>query len=165
MVRFPGSLAVVDEEGELHRLLNGEPSGDEDGGQTVLDSPAACQDPPDELTPGDDPVDWMTVGGAVGPAGDAHVVVRVGPPAGQLPLDAQLAPMELLVRKASRVVAATALEVDAFPCRILLEDLAGGPGPEIALVWISVGGSGYTTGVTVFGMREWPSENGHRRSP
>lgn len=81
----------------------------------------------------------------MGPVADADVAVRVGPPPGLHPLDVQVAPMELQVRSSSRVVAATALKLEALPCRILLEDFSGRPGREIALVWISVGGSGYTT--------------------
>lgn len=41
---------------------------------------------------------------------------------------------------------------DAYPCSLVLDDLDGKPGNEIAVAWMSLG-AGYTAGVTVFQVK------------
>jgi len=59
------------------------------------------------------------------------------------------APLSVRVFKGEQQLADFPLtDLTAYPCSIVLDDLDGKPGNEIAVGWASVAG-GYTAGVTV----------------
>lgn len=63
-------------------------------------------------------------------------------------------PLSVLVFKGGESIGRYDLDVTAFACEILVQELAGDARPEIVVVWKSVGGSGYTAGATVLGLKK-----------
>ena len=89
---------------------------------------------------------------SLGSIPQATVVLVQGESPGDKPLDVQLAPKSLRVFDGNREIARVAVDMAAFPCVVIVDNLDGEPGNEIALVWASVA-AGYTIGVTVFTNR------------
>lgn len=61
------------------------------------------------------------------------------------------APLYLRIFYNGRAVGNAALGDDIFPCSIIIDDLDGEPGNEVAVTWASVA-AGYTIGATVFAI-------------
>jgi hypothetical protein len=84
---------------------------------------------------------------------DAYAVLSQSETPGAGPLGAQLAEKHLRVFDGKREVAKLDIDMAALPCSIIIDDLDGKPGNEIALIWASIA-AGYTMGVTIFDLRE-----------
>ena len=67
-------------------------------------------------------------------------------------LGRQLTPAHVRVFVAGEEVANAVVNLAAFVCTVILDNLDDNTGNEIALVWASVA-AGYTIGVTVYSLR------------
>ncbi len=62
-------------------------------------------------------------------------------------------PLYLRVFDKDRELTSIPITLDAFPCELIIDNLYGKPGNEIAVVWMSVAAR-HTAGVTVFAVSE-----------
>jgi hypothetical protein len=124
-------------------------------GETIADDPAACREAKVDagaIALGDGETAAAIATGRVGSLADATVVLVRGKRADDI---FGYAPMSVRVYSGKDHIlrAETDVDVVAYPCALVLDDVDGKPGNEISVAWISLGGSGYTAGVTVFSLR------------
>jgi len=124
-------------------------------GETLADDPLECRER-EVKDPGVPLGDGETVAaierGAAGPLKEATVVLVRGKREDDL---FGYAPMTVRVYEGKEKRAELEVDVTAYPCALVLDDLDGKPdnGNEIAVAWISLGGSGHTAGVSILTLR------------